>query len=435
MKHVFADLGTGRASVGAVLGFAWTAGEFTATEVMAGTSLTRSTAIDAVDTLVGGDILRELPNARAVGDYRAGRPARRFTLSPDLGVVIGVDAGDTHLAVTVADPVDATLAHVRTEVDPLQTPAQRRASIVTQLELSLAEAGRLHADILAICVGVAAPVTRDGVSPPHPEGFWERTNPDLAAALRDWAPVVEIKNDAQLAAIAEGAQGAAIGCRDYVALLAGEHFGGGVVVDGHVLHGAHGGVGEGVVFDHIIGVGSAFGLSYALQDEVRGAVRTGEVAHDGYIGRLADTERVDPRAVLALAADGDPDAGLVSARVGETLARVVGVLGSMYDPARVIICGAVAESIEPVLSAARTVLPAQLHLPAPELLASLVARRRGRLARGRGHRPPGRPRARRAAARRAAPRRAGIAPGGAAGARAPGRRHGYGGVHTPRGRR
>lgn len=366
MKRVSADLGTGRASVGAVLGFAWTAGEFTATEVMAGTSLTRSTAIDAVDTLVGGDILRELPNARAVGDYRAGRPARRFTLSPDLGVVIGVDAGDTHLAVTVADPVDATLAHVRTEVDPLQAPAQRRASIVAQLELSLAEAGRSRADILAICVGVAAPVTRDGVSPPHPEGFWERTNPDLAAALRDWAPIVEIKNDAQLAAIAEGAQGAAIGCRDYVALLAGERFGGGVVVDGHVLHGAHGGVGEGVVFDHIIGAGSAFGLSYALQDEVR----AGEVAHGGYIGRLADAERVDPRAVLALAADGDPDAGLVSARVGETLARVVEVLGSMYDPARVVICGAVAESIEPVLSAARTVLPAQLHLPAPELLAS-----------------------------------------------------------------
>ena len=60
----------------AVLDFAWTAGEFTATEVMASTSLTRSTAIDAVDTLVSARILRELPNARAVGAYRSGRPAR-----------------------------------------------------------------------------------------------------------------------------------------------------------------------------------------------------------------------------------------------------------------------------------------------------------------------------------------------------------------------
>ena len=370
MTEVSAGLGTGRASVGAVLDFAWTAGEFTATEVMAGTSLTRSTAIDAVDTLVSAKILRELPNARAAGAYRSGRPARRFVLSPDLGVVIGVDAGDTHLAVTIADPLEFTLVSHRTQLDPTHSPAERRAAILEQLAAALAEAGRDRDDVLAICVGVAAPVDRDGISPPHPDGFWERTNPGLAAALSDWAPVVEVKNDALLAAVAEGSQGAAIGCRDYVALLAGERFGGGVVVDGHLLHGAHGGVGEGVVFDHIIGVGSAFGLSYALQDEVRAAVSSGEIARDGFIGRLAGARRVDPRAVLALAADGDADAALVSSRVGETLSRVVGVLGSMYDPARVIICGAVAESIEPVLSAARRVLPSQLHLPAPELLAS-----------------------------------------------------------------
>ena len=370
MTEVSAGLGTGRASVGAVLDFAWTAGEFTATEVMAGTSLTRSTAIDAVDTLVSAKILRELPNARAAGAYRSGRPARRFVLSPDLGVVIGVDAGDTHLAVTIADPLEFTLVSHRTQLDPTHSPAERRAAILEQLAAALAEAGRDRDDVLAICVGVAAPVDRDGISPPHPDGFWERTNPGLAAALSDWAPVVEVKNDALLAAVAEGSQGAAIGCRDYVALLAGERFGGGVVVDGHLLHGAHGGVGEGVVFDHIIGVGSAFGLSYALQDEVRAAVSGGEIARDGFIGRLAGARRVDPRAVLALAADGDADAALVSSRVGETLSRVVGVLGSMYDPARVIICGAVAESIEPVLSAARRVLPSQLHLPAPELLAS-----------------------------------------------------------------
>lgn len=372
MTEVSADLGTGRASVGAVLDFAWTAAEFTATEVMAGTSLTRSTAIDAVDTLVSAEILRELPNARAAGAYRSGRPARRFTLMSDLGVVIGIDAGDTHLAVTVADPLETTLVQHRIEVDPEETPEERRTVILEQLQHALSEAGRTRDDVLAICVGVAAPVNRAGISPPHPDGFWERTNPGLAEALRNWAPVVEIKNDALLAAVAEGTQGAAIGCRDYVALLAGERFGGGVVVDGHMLHGAHGGVGEGVVFDHIIGVGSAFGLSYALQDEVRAAVASGEIARDGFIGQLAGARRVDPRAVLTLAADGDADAALVSSRVGETLSRIVGVLGSMYDPTRVIICGAVAESIEPVLAAARRVLPSQLHLPAPELLASTL---------------------------------------------------------------
>ena len=372
MTEVSADLGTGRASVGAVLDFAWTAGEFTATEAMAGTSLTRSTAIDAIDTLVGADVLRELPNARAAGTYRAGRPSRRFMLAPDLGVVIGVDAGDTHLAVTVADPLDRTLVHHRVEFEPSQSAAERRATILERLGDALAEAEVTRDQVLAVCVGVAAPVNRDGISPPHPDGFWERTNPGLAEALRDWAPVVQIKNDAQLAAIAEGAEGAAIGCRDYVALLASERFGGGVVVDGHVLHGAHGGVGEGVVFDHIVGVGSAFGLRYSVQDQVRAAVDSGEIAQDSVVGRLAETDRIDPRLVLTLAASGDPDAVLVTSRVGATVARIVGVLGSMYDPTRVIVCGAVAESIEPVLTAARRILPEELHLPAPEILASTL---------------------------------------------------------------
>ncbi|MDQ0727746.1 ROK family protein [Microbacterium sp. W4I20] len=372
MTQVSADLGTGRASVGAVLDFAWAAGEFTATEVMAGTSLTRSTAIDAMDTLLDAEVLRELPNARAVGSYRSGRPARRFALSEDLGVVVGIDAGDTHLAVTVADPLERTLVHHRVEVDPTHTADDRRATIIAALGAALDEAGVAREDVLALCVGVAAPVNRNGISPPHPEGFWERTNPGLAEALRDWAPVVEIKNDSQLAAVAEGAVGAAIGCRDYVALLASERFGGGVVVDGHVLHGAHGGVGEGVVFDHIVGVGSAFGLRYAVQDEARSAVESGEIDADSALGRLTAEDRIDPRLVLTLAASGDPDAVLITERVGATLARVVGVLGSMYDPSRVIVCGAVAESIEPVLAAARRILPGELHLPAPEILASTL---------------------------------------------------------------
>lgn len=370
MSEVSPGLGTGRASVGAVLDFAWAAGEFTATDVMAGTSLTRSTAIDAIDTLLGADVLRELPNARAVGDYRSGRPARRFALSPDLGVVVGIDAGDTHLSVTVADVLDQTLVHHRVEVSQAQPAADRRALIIESLRAALDEAGVTRDRVLAVCAGVAAPVDRNGISPPHPDGFWERTNPGLAEALSEWAPVVQIKNDAQLAAIAEGAVGAAIGCRDYVALLASERYGGGVVVDGHVLHGAHGGVGEGVVFDHIIGVGSAVGLPYAVQDAARDAVAAGDVSPSSALGQLVADDRIDPRLVLTLAASGDPDARLATDRVAAVVARIVGVLGSMYDPARVIVCGAVAESIEPVLAEARSLLPAELHLPAPLILAS-----------------------------------------------------------------
>ncbi|MFC4138123.1 MULTISPECIES: ROK family protein [unclassified Microbacterium] len=362
----------GRASVAAVLDFAWSAGAFTATDAMTSTALTRSTVIEAIDTLAGIGILRELPNARSAGEYRGGRPARRFEIADDLGVVIGIDSGLSHLAVTVADPFETVLAHRRIEVPRTASAGARRRTLGGLLDAALGEAGVERDSVLALCAGVAAPVNRDGISPPHPDGFWERTNPDLADLLGDWAPVVDVKNDASLAAAAEGAGGAAIGCQDYVALLAGERFGAGVVVDGHLLHGAHGGVGEGVVFDHVVGVGTAYGLRYAIEREVRAAVAAGDFAGSGAVGVLADGKDIDPRTVLELAAGGDADAAVIADRVGETVAIIIGVLGSTFDPLRVIVCGAVADSIEPVLAAARRSLPSQLHLPAPELIASAL---------------------------------------------------------------
>ncbi len=369
MTKNFSDLGTGRESVGAALDFAWTAEEFTASDMMAKASVTRSTAISAIDTLLSVDILYELPNARATGEYRGGRPARRFALSTNLGVIVGVDAGGAHLTVTVADLRGQTLVTHRSGLDPNQSPAIRRKMILKSLQVAFDEAETPREKTLAICIGVAAPVNRDGISPPHPEGFWERTNPALADALKEWAPVVEVENDAVLAAIAEGEEGSATGCSDYVALLASERFGSGVVVDGHVLHGAHGGVGEGIVFEHVTGAGAAAGIRYAVENEVQTALEKGAIDPGSELGKLVAKE-VDLRGILTLAAAGDKDAVAITDRVGESLSKIVGVLGSLYDPSRVIVCGAVAQSIEPVLARARRVLPENLDLPAPQLLAS-----------------------------------------------------------------
>ena len=70
-----------QANLAAVARFAWDAAAFTASEAMAAVGLTRSTTIDVIDDLVERRILRELPNARAAGDYSKGRPARRFASS------------------------------------------------------------------------------------------------------------------------------------------------------------------------------------------------------------------------------------------------------------------------------------------------------------------------------------------------------------------
>jgi len=357
------------ASLDAVLAHAWRNGEFTATDALEATGLTRSTTIDAMDALARLGLLEELPNARQAGEYRKGRPARRFSLRADAGVLVGVDAGNVHLTATVADLRAQRLATRRTTlVMDRDDPAARAAIIAATVDDALAEAGRSRDDVLAVCVGVPAPVNAAGRSPHHPRGFWERMNPGLVDAFA-WAPIVRIDNDASLAAVAEGAVGAAVGCRDYIALLAGVRLGAGVVVDGNVLRGAHGGVGEMVAFEHVDGVGTADGLGARVVAWAAAAVADGEAAPDGALAAIAAGEP-DARAVLELAAGGDADAQVIVDRLGAVLARIVSVLGSMFDPQRVIVSGAIASGIDAVVAAARRALPTDLDLPAPELVVS-----------------------------------------------------------------
>lgn len=357
------------ASLDAVLAFAWTIEEFTATEAMQATGLTRSTAIDALDALTRLGLLRELPNARLAGDYRKGRPARRFSLRDDAAVLVGVDAGHVHITVVVTDLRSRPLAtHRATLVLDQDDAAARSALIAAAIDRALSEAGRTRGHVLAVTAGVPAPVNVQGRSPRHPAGFWERMNPDLVDAL-GWAPIAHVENDASLAAVAEGTVGAAIGCRDYIALLAGARLGAGVVVDGMLLRGRHGGVGEMVAFDHVEGVGSAAGLGERAELLAAEAVAHGAAGASSALTRV-DPDRLDARTVLELAAQGDEAARTIAEQVGAVLARIVSVLGSMFDPQRVVISGGISAGVEDVVAAARRLLPTDLDLPAPELVVS-----------------------------------------------------------------
>ena len=211
-----------RASIDAVLRWAWDAGTFTSNDAMPATGLTRSTTIDAVDQLIDRGLLRELPNARAAGDYRKGRPARRFELCADAAVVVGVDAGIFHVTAMVADLRGSLLGvtkidtHARADAEHEEETdaAPRRGRLVQSvIDQALQAVGREREDVLAVSIGVPAPVDAHGRSPVHRTSFWRRMNPDLTALVGAWAPIVRVENDASLAAVAEGARGAAQGRR------------------------------------------------------------------------------------------------------------------------------------------------------------------------------------------------------------------------------
>ncbi len=353
-----------------MLSFAWVTGIFVATDAMAATGLMRSTAIDAIGELIDLGLLRELPNARAAGDYSKGRPSRRFELRADAAVVVGMDAGRAHLTTVAADLRGAELSREVVKLDASQdTREGRRTAIIAAIDSALRMAGSDKERLLAVCVGVPAPVDDAGVSPHKGESFWQRMNPDLRGLLQERVPIVRIENDASLAAVAEGSVGMAVGLRNFVVLLAGDRFGAGVVIDGHLLRGQHGGVGEMRAFDHVRGVNSVEGIGLRIAEWARSDLAAGVVPSTSALAGL-DAATLTGRTVLRLARAGDVWAQGLVERSATLLSRVAVMFSSIYDPSRIIVAGAVADDLDEVLEAAQTQFPQDWELPVPELVRS-----------------------------------------------------------------
>lgn len=69
-------------------------------------------------------------------------------------------------------------------------------------------------------------------------------------------------------------------------------------------------------------------------------------------------------------ATGDAWAQAFVERAGTTLARIAGLMVSLYDPERIVVAGAAADGLGPVIEIANELLPRHLHGPAPRIVAS-----------------------------------------------------------------
>jgi predicted NBD/HSP70 family sugar kinase len=368
-------------NMGRVLAHAWQAGGFTASEAMATTGLTRSTVIDVCDDLVGRGWLREMSDARAAGDYRKGRPARRYELRAEAAVVVGVDAGYDAMSATVADLRGRPLATAEAAIPALtpQTVARladagdRRSLARRVYDDALAAAGVRPSEVLAITVGVPAPVDADGASPTDGVGFWQVVNPGFRQVFEGCAPVVTIENDANLAAIAEGAHpdGAGRDVDSFIAMLVGEGIGAGLMIDGRLVRGRRGGAGEMRFLDKVHGVGSPEGLALLARLWATKAIESGSLPRESLLARL-DPHTLSERDVADAATAGDPAAVDIVERLATRLARICLVLGDVLDVDLVIVGGGAARSLPAVIEEAADILARSDDPTAPRLVGSAL---------------------------------------------------------------
>ncbi|MHC5797237.1 ROK family protein [Lacisediminihabitans sp. FW035] len=354
-----------RMNAEAVLRYALGAGVFNASDVIESTGLTRSTVIGLCDYLIELGWIDRLDDARAAGEYSKGRPARRFELRASAGFIVGVDAGQHSATAVVADVRGHVVGRVRRSFgDEALDPTVRLAVMTDAVDTVLAEAEVSRAAVLATVFGIPAPTDEGGRSPFGEEGYWAAMNPHLSTAFAGYGRVI-VENDANLAALAEQSIGAGRGIRSFAALLSGERFGAGLIIDNLLIRGRHGGAGEMRMLDIVEGVGSADGLAALARDWGREAA----VASSTPPAPIAPVE-VTAEAVLAKAASGDAASLAIVARLGERLARVCFVLSSMLDVERVILVGAVAVAAGPIIEKATAVLEHEFYEPVPEIVAS-----------------------------------------------------------------
>lgn len=361
----------------AVLRLVWDRPTFTASDVIADTGLTRSTVLALCDELVGRGWVSELDDARAAGEYRMGRPARRYAFDPRSGRVVGVDAGQHHVTASVADLRGAVLGRAVRELTADASPATRVRTIRRAIEEAVADgggaagpAGAPAGPVLAVVLGVPAPTDAHGASPPgNQRRFWARMNPELAEQFADVGQSVTVENDANLAAVAEWTIGAGSGLSSFATLLSGERFGAGLIVDGTLLRGHHGGAGEMRLLDLVDGVGSADGLAHVARELVRNAADAGDLPAGSPL-RAHDPATLDAADVFAAAQEGDAVALRIVDRLADRLARVCAVIASLLDVERIVVGGALSPALGPVVERATERLPSYIHPPVPAIVAS-----------------------------------------------------------------
>jgi glucokinase len=286
-------------------------------------------------------------------------------------VAIGLDLGGTTLQGALIRRDGEMLFKRR-----LPTPRDRSPEIVCTAVADLSEQlirAAADASFQPVAIGVGTPGAVDpstgtvvGAAPNLPEWVGVNLRKPVAGATN--LPVV-VDNDANMAALGEGAFGAARGCRHFVCLTLGTGIGAGIVLDGRLVRGSGLAAGEaGHMIVHEGGNRCECGSFGCLEAHASaGALtRMARRAVDRFpqsdLARVPDEGVLEAKDVFEAVGRGDPLARellcAVVAHLGAGIASVV----SLLDPECVVLAGGMAEAGEDFLlhvttAAARRLMP------------------------------------------------------------------------------
>jgi predicted NBD/HSP70 family sugar kinase len=174
-----------------------------------------------------------------------GRRARQVTLNPDAGLVAGIDFGNRHVRVAIADLAHNVLAEDYQTLSyghrAMEGVPRSEATVRALIE----KVGRQHADLVGMSVGLPGPIVASTGRLSSPTVLPGWADIDVAAAFHDRMQVpVAVDNDAKLGALAESLWGSGRGLSDFAYHKVSTGIGAGLVLNGNIYRGAGGTAGE-----------------------------------------------------------------------------------------------------------------------------------------------------------------------------------------------
>lgn len=311
------------------------AGSLGRSEIVRRTGLPRSSVFALVTELVAQGVLIET-DAPAPTSRGRGRPGTVVSLDPSSGLIVGVDVARDVVRVVIAN-----VAHQVIAAGKAPLPADRTAVALADVIEHLVKAACSEHDIDATSlesVGVGV----YGLPGVHGSAA-DDVQPLVSALTERFEVPVVAGNNTIFAALAEATWGAGRDLANQIYVRWSVGVGGGYLLGGQVVQGAHGFAGEiGHVCIDPAGPACACGGHGCLERYVGADVLLVECARRGLVLKDVDALIDSANARMTVAYDVVFQA---AKRIGLALAGAV----SQLDPARVIIGGELARLGRPVL--------------------------------------------------------------------------------------
>ncbi|MGG0288781.1 ROK family glucokinase [Peribacillus butanolivorans] len=274
--------------------------------------------------------------------------------------IVGVDIGGTTIKMAFISP-DGDI-HYSWEIDTDISDSGRNipTSIARSIDQKLTVLNQTKNRLIGIGIGAPGPVNaEDGSIGVAVNLGWEHY-PLQEILERETSLPVVVDNDANIAAIGEMWKGAGKGAKNLICVTLGTGVGGGIIVNGKVVHGVNGAGGE---IGHMTsvpknGASCNCGKSGCLETvaSATGIVRLAieELASVNQISKLRDyyerQQTLSAKQVFDAASEGDELANRVIHQVAFHLGLALANLANGLNPEKIVIGGGVAKAGDTLLA-------------------------------------------------------------------------------------